>query len=83
MAHLESSKLFSVQGLVAVITGGGSGKDGSFSFSLQLLHGCCLVLLDANQGNYNFLKFPWEIFLAISVLLVHSRDRKSLKDLKI
>ena len=27
MAHLESSNLFSVKGLVAVITGGGSGKD--------------------------------------------------------
>jgi hypothetical protein len=27
MAHLESSKLFSVKGLVAVITGAGSGKE--------------------------------------------------------
>ena len=26
MAHLESSKLFSVKGLVAVVTGGGSGQ---------------------------------------------------------
>lgn len=26
MSHLEASKLFSVVGLVAVVTGGGSGK---------------------------------------------------------
>lgn len=26
MAHLQSSRLFSVDGLVAVVTGGGTGK---------------------------------------------------------
>jgi hypothetical protein len=37
MAHLESSKLFSVKGLVAVITGAGSGKERTLFCRLFLL----------------------------------------------
>lgn len=29
MSHLEASQLFSVKGKVAVVTGGGSGKQGN------------------------------------------------------
>ncbi|OJJ50994.1 hypothetical protein ASPZODRAFT_55014 [Penicilliopsis zonata CBS 506.65] len=35
MAHLEASKLFSVEGLVAVITGGGSGLGRSMALALD------------------------------------------------